>query len=151
MSAIPGSGRSTGGGLGNLLQCSCLENPMDRRAWRSTVHGVTKSWTWLKWLSTIQVYTYSSILAWRIPVFLPGEFHGQRSLQGYSPWGCKELELNEWLTLCQVLYMCVCIYIYICVCLYRYVVTGISFRFAALPNFSESFMTITVFPVPQAK
>ena len=29
------------------------------------------------------------------PVFLPGEFHGQRSLAGYSPWGCKELEMTE--------------------------------------------------------
>ena len=44
---IPGSGRSAGEGNGNLLQYSCLENPIDRRAWRATVHGVTKSWTWL--------------------------------------------------------------------------------------------------------
>ena len=29
------------------------------------------------------------------PVFLPGEFHGQRSLVGYSPWGCKELDTTE--------------------------------------------------------
>ena len=29
------------------------------------------------------------------PVFLPGEFHGQRSLVGYSPWGRKELDMNE--------------------------------------------------------
>ena len=42
---IPGSGRSPGGGNGNLLQYSCLENPMDRGAWWATVHGVTKSWT----------------------------------------------------------------------------------------------------------
>ena len=41
---IPGSGRSPGGGNGNSLQYSCLENPMDRGAWRATVHGVTKSW-----------------------------------------------------------------------------------------------------------
>ena len=40
---IPGSGRSTGGGHGNLLQYSCLENPMDRGAWRATVHGVSES------------------------------------------------------------------------------------------------------------
>ena len=40
---IPGSGRSPGGGNGNPFQCSCLENPMDRGAWRATVHGVTKS------------------------------------------------------------------------------------------------------------
>ena len=40
---IPGSGRSPGGGNGNPLQCSCLENPMDGGAWRATVHGVTES------------------------------------------------------------------------------------------------------------
>jgi len=43
--AIPGLGRSTGGGNGNLLQCSCLENPMDRESWWATVLGVTESWT----------------------------------------------------------------------------------------------------------
>ena len=42
---IPGSGRSPGDGNGNLLQYSCLENPMDRGAWRATVHGVLKSQT----------------------------------------------------------------------------------------------------------
>ena len=45
---IPGSGRSPGGGHGNPLQYSCLENPMDREAWWATVHRVTKSWTRLK-------------------------------------------------------------------------------------------------------
>ena len=39
---IPGLGRSPGGGHGNPLQCSCLENPMDRGAWPATVHGVTR-------------------------------------------------------------------------------------------------------------
>jgi len=43
--SIPGLGRSPGGGHGNPLQYSCLQNPMDRGAWRATVHGVTKSWT----------------------------------------------------------------------------------------------------------
>jgi len=33
------------------------------------------------------------------PVFLPGEFHGQRSLAGYSPWDCKESDMTEQLTL----------------------------------------------------
>ena len=42
---IPGSGRSPGGGHGNPLWYSCLENPMDRGAWQGTVHGVAKSWT----------------------------------------------------------------------------------------------------------
>ena len=48
MGSIPGLGRSPGGGHGNPLQCSCLENPMDRGAWRATVHGVPKSQTQLK-------------------------------------------------------------------------------------------------------
>ena len=39
---IPGSGRSPEEGNGNPLQYSCLENPMDREAWRATVHGVTR-------------------------------------------------------------------------------------------------------------
>ena len=41
-SSIPGSGRSPGGGHDNLLQYSCLENPMDRRAWWAIVHWVAK-------------------------------------------------------------------------------------------------------------
>ena len=45
--SIPGSGRSSGEGNGNPLQDSCLENPIDSRAWRATVHGVAKSWTQL--------------------------------------------------------------------------------------------------------
>ena len=42
---LPGSGRPPGGGNGNPLQYSGLENPMDRGAWRSTVHGVAQSGT----------------------------------------------------------------------------------------------------------
>ena len=40
--SIPGWGRSPGEANGDPLQCSCLENCMDRGAWRTTVHGVTK-------------------------------------------------------------------------------------------------------------
>ena len=40
--SIPGSGRSPGGGNGNPLQYSCLENPMDREAWQATIHEVIK-------------------------------------------------------------------------------------------------------------
>ena len=40
--SIPGSGRAPGGGHGNPLQYSCLENPMDRGVWWATVHRVTK-------------------------------------------------------------------------------------------------------------
>ena len=45
MGSIPGSERSPGGGHDNPLQYSCLENPMDREAWRVTVHGVAESGT----------------------------------------------------------------------------------------------------------
>ena len=48
LGSIPGLGRSPGGGHGNPLQYSCLENSMDRGSWRAIVHGVTKSLTGLK-------------------------------------------------------------------------------------------------------
>ena len=48
MDLIPGSERSPEGGHGNLLQYSCLENPMDRGAWQATVQRVANSWTRLK-------------------------------------------------------------------------------------------------------
>ena len=50
--SILGSGRSPEGGHRNLLQYSYLENPMDRGAWGATVHGVAKSQTRPKRLST---------------------------------------------------------------------------------------------------
>ena len=50
--SVPGLGRFPGGRDGNPLQYSCAEDPMDRGAWRATVHGVAKSRTWLKQLST---------------------------------------------------------------------------------------------------
>ena len=44
-------------------------------------------------------------------ISLHGEFHGQRSLAGYNPWGCKELDTTEWLTLhFHILCMCVCVF-----------------------------------------
>ena len=45
LGSIAGSGRTPGGGNGNPLQCSCLENPIDRDAWWATVHRVTESRT----------------------------------------------------------------------------------------------------------
>ena len=45
MEVIPVSGRLPGGGHGNQLQYSCMENPMDRGAWQATVHRVAKSQT----------------------------------------------------------------------------------------------------------
>ena len=49
--SLPEWGRFPGGGHGNPLQYSCLENPMDRGAWWATVHKTAKSWTRLKQLS----------------------------------------------------------------------------------------------------
>ena len=54
---IPGLGRSPGGGHGTPLQYSCLENPMDRGAWRALVHRVAKSWTLLSDLT----HTWASV------------------------------------------------------------------------------------------
>ena len=47
MGLIPGLGKSSGGRNGSSIQYSCLLNPMDRGAWRATVHGVKKSQTQL--------------------------------------------------------------------------------------------------------
>ena len=75
MGSIPGSETSRGGGHGNPLQYSCLENPMDRGAWRATVHRVEKNQTRWKQLgmhaekevapameATAQVLTTASLL-----------------------------------------------------------------------------------------
>ena len=45
LGSVPGWGRSPGGGHGNPLQYSCMENPMDRGAWQGIVNKVAKSWT----------------------------------------------------------------------------------------------------------
>ena len=59
--SIPGSGRSPGGVLGNPLQYSCLENPVNRGVWRATVHRVAESQTRLKRLSTL-AYKYFKVV-----------------------------------------------------------------------------------------
>ena len=56
---IPQLGRPPGEGNGNPLQYSCLENPMDRGAWRATVHGVTKSWTRLSVHTHTHTHTHT--------------------------------------------------------------------------------------------
>ena len=72
--SIPGLGRSPGGRHGNPLQYSCLENPMDRDAWRATVHGVKKSWTRLKQLS-VHTHTHECVnLRKRIITCLLGSY-----------------------------------------------------------------------------
>ena len=44
------------------FQYSCLESPMDRGAWRATVHGVVKSWTWLSGLAHAYIYIYNTYI-----------------------------------------------------------------------------------------
>ena len=64
---IPRSGRFPGGGNGNPLQYSCLENPMERGDCCATVHGVTKSQTRLShWAQ----HSSSSVLLWVLPPFM---------------------------------------------------------------------------------
>ena len=71
---IPGSGRFPGGRHHNPLQCSFLENPMDRGAWQATVHKVVKSWTRLKHLGTqAQMNGYS---------FVPVKLYQQKQAGG---------------------------------------------------------------------
>ena len=72
MGLIAGSGRAPGGGHGNPLQFSCLENPMDRGARQATVHRVTKSWTPLKWFSTkAKIYVLKPWQVWNVLALVP--------------------------------------------------------------------------------
>ena len=91
---VPGLGRSPGEGNGNPLQYFCLENPMDRGTWWTTVHGVTKGQTQLKWLSTHE-YTkqthrrrISSNGICRVRVGLSVQERSAEVLPG-TPCGCR--------------------------------------------------------------
>ena len=74
-SSIPGLGRSPGEGNGTRLQYSCLENPVDRGAWKAAVDGVAEGRTRLSDFTFTfhfhtlekEMATHSSVLAWRIP------------------------------------------------------------------------------------
>ena len=76
---------------GNPLQYSCLENSMDRDIWQAIVHGVSKSQTRL---SDFHTHTHTHTHTRRV-WSVAGEFHGQRNLAGYSPWGRKESDTTE--------------------------------------------------------
>ena len=59
MGLIPGPGRSSGEGNGNLLQYSCLGNPMDRGTWRAAVHGAAKESNMTEWLNKYEVLSWN--------------------------------------------------------------------------------------------
>ena len=79
---IPGLGQFPGEGNDSPLQCSCLENPMDRGAWWAVVHGVSKSQTRLSdFTFTFHFHALEKEMA-PTPVFLPVESQGLGSLVG---------------------------------------------------------------------
>ena len=80
---IPGSGRSPEGRHGNPLQYFCLENPVDRGAWWATIHRVTKSQTWLTWLS-MQALFY----CWDTPHFVYLFISWWEAFELFPFWGC---------------------------------------------------------------
>ena len=61
---IAGSGRSRGEGHGNPLQYSCLENPRDRGAWQTTVHGVSRDRHDLATKPPLFLYVYKCLVEW---------------------------------------------------------------------------------------
>ena len=89
--SIPRSGRSPGGGNGNPLQHSQLENTMDRGAWQAAVHGVAEGQT------RPSLFTF---MHWRrkwqpTPAFWLEESQGQGSLVGCHLWGHTESDMTE--------------------------------------------------------
>ena len=64
MGSISGLGRSPGEGNGNALQCSCLENPMDRRASQAIVYGVASLWDTTERPSTVAVTPFYRRIHW---------------------------------------------------------------------------------------
>ena len=107
LGSTPGSGRSPGEGDDNPLQDSCLENPMDRGAWRATVHGVTESLTGLSCRTTAGFRVERLLETWLQSCFTgcshtvaaaPNAqlwFLGQAEPQAES-WPDCQLELNIW-------------------------------------------------------
>ena len=84
-----------GGGSGNPLQYSWLENPSDGGAWWATVHGVTKSWTWLSdFPFTFHFHALEKEME-VTPVFLLRESRGWGSLVGCCLWGHTESDTTE--------------------------------------------------------
>ena len=72
VASVSGLGRYSGGGHGNPLQYSCLENPMDRGVCQATVRSIAKSWTWLKQPSNTHTHIHMQIFhVWFFPLSPP--------------------------------------------------------------------------------
>ena len=113
---IPGSGRSPGEGKGNSLQYSCLGNPMDRGAWRATVHGVTESDRTERAHTHIHTRTHllslscNPSLTLTLQAFILLNFiHVNNQVSG---WGGRHLSLMNnqgfqsfWVSLCYLFFM----------------------------------------------
>ena len=84
--SIPGSGRSPGGGLGNSLQYSCLENLMVRGAWWATVPWVSKSPTWLKRLSNYILHEYNHMNSRKGKTMETEKISGCQGWAGRKEW-----------------------------------------------------------------
>ena len=67
---IPGMGRPPGGGHGNPLQYSCLENPVDRGAWWATVCGVTKNQSQLSMHAAAPEYVLTDYTIWKTTIII---------------------------------------------------------------------------------
>ena len=86
----------SGEGNGTPLQYSCLENSMDRGAWRAAVHGVAESRTQLSdFIFTFHFHALEKEMATHSSVFLPGKFQGRGSLVGCHLWGSIESDMTE--------------------------------------------------------
>ena len=118
--SIPGWGRSPGGGQGNPLQYSCLENSLDRGAWWVTVHRVTKSWTQLKRLITACIQQFMNQAASYVVT--------RMALQRLMRTGSFIFLLEDsCFTICvstvqQSVHVCICVYlcvsVHVCVSIY---------------------------------
>ena len=99
--------------VSHVAKCACMYIHL-KNCWKNVYQNINSYPQWVSLVAQTvknlpavqetQVLSWVRKIPWRrewlpTPVFLPGEFHGQRSLAGYSPWGCKELDMNERLTL----------------------------------------------------
>ena len=97
--SIPRSERSPGGGHGHPLQYSCLENPVDRGAWRATVHRVVNSRTRLKQLSRKAGHLSTMVISGLVYkpskgfTFRKTNSKPPRSKRRHSGWGALEIYL----------------------------------------------------------